>query len=123
MSIWQKVVEIVNVKMNTEAGQILQELRAECPKDSGETARRIHIMGAKEDATVAIGGVKGLIHSVRIGSNDLSAYYADQGNGGSGRIIRPTRSKALHLKDGSYRAYVHGYEGSHFVKRVADRHR
>lgn len=122
MSVWQKVVEIVNKAMNTEAGQILKELRAECPKDSGDTARRIHIMSGKEDATVSI-TAKGLIRSVRIGSNDLSAYYADQGNGGRSRIIRPTRSKALHLKDGSYRAYVHGYEGSHFVKRVADRHR
>lgn len=122
MSLWDKVVEIANKAMNTEANQILGELQAECPKDTGRTAASFHIMGGKGEALVSLGG-KGIIGSVRIGSNELSALYADEGNGGRGRIIYPTHAKALHLKDGSYRASVHGYEGSHFVARVANRHR
>lgn len=122
MSLWEKVVAITNKAMNTEANQILGELRAECPKDSGKTAASFRIMGKGEDATVSVGG-RGLITNVRIGSTELSALYADQGNGGKGRIIYPTQAQALHLKDGSYRASVHGYEGSHFVAKVASRHR
>lgn len=123
MSIWQKVVEIANRAMDTEANQILYELRATCPKDTGETARSFRIMSSEDDSTVSTIGGKGLIRSVRIGSTKLSAYYADQGNGGKSRIIRPKRAKALKLKDGSYRPYVHGYDGTDFVKWVADRHR
>lgn len=122
MSLLSKVIEIANKAMNTEASQILDELKAECPKDTGHTAERIKIMGKGENATVSVGG-RGLLTNVRIGSTDLSAYYADQGNGGRGRIIRPKEAQALHLKDGSYRAFVHGYNGSHFVARVANRHR
>ena len=123
MSVWQKVVEIVNDVMNTEADQILYELRATCPKDTGETARSFRIMGKNDDSTVPTVGGKGLIQSIRIGSTKLSAYYADQGNGGKSRIIRPKHAKALKLKDGSYRTYVHGYDGTDFVRWVADRHR
>lgn len=123
MSVWQKVVEIVNDVMNTEADQILYELRATCPKDTGDTARSFRIMGRNDDSTVPTIGGRGLIRSVRIGSTKLSAYYADQGNGGKSRIIRPKRKKVLALKDGSYRPYVHGYDGKEFVKWVADRHR
>lgn len=123
MSIWQKVVEAANRAMNTEADQILYELRATCPKDTGDTARSFKILGRNSDSTVPTIGGQGLISSVRIGSTKLTAYYANQGNGGRSRIIRPKRSKALHLKDGSYRAYVHGYDGTEFVKWVADRHR
>lgn len=123
MSIWDKVVGIVNKTMNTTANSILEELKYACPKDSGKTAASFHIMGGGEDATVSVSG-RGLIRSVRIGSNELSAYYAAYGNGGRGRIIRPTHAKALHLKDGSYRSQVHGYTPpSNFVKDVADRHR
>ena len=131
MSLLQKVTQIVNKTMNTEAQQILGELREACPSRTGKTAASFHIMGGKEDATVSVGG-KGLIKSVRIGSTLLSAKYADEGNGGSGREIRSTRpydrrgippGKMKLSDDGSYRAMVHGYEGSHFVKEVADRHR
>ena len=130
MSVLQKVTQIVNKKMNTEAQQILDELQEACPKRSGKTARSFHIMGGNEDATVSVGG-KGFIKSVRIGSTLLSAKYADEGNGGDGRIIRSTRPYdrrgippgKLKLSDGSFRTEVHGYEGTHFVKEVADRHR
>lgn len=123
MSLWDKVVGIVNERMNTEAQQILAELRAECPKDTGKTAASFHIAGKGADGTVSV-GAKGLIGSVQIVSNELSAYYAAYGNGGRSREIYPKRSKALHLKDGSYRGMVHGYKPErNFVKDVADRHR
>lgn len=133
MSLWDRVVEIVNVKMQTEAAEILDELRAECPKRTGQTANSFHIMAGKGNATVSVGG-KGLITSVRIGSTRLSALYADEGNGGSGRVITSTRPVdrrgrppgKLKIMNGMYMQYatqVHGYDGDHFVKRVADRHR
>lgn len=130
MSLVQKVAQIVNKRMNTEAQQILDELREACPKRSGKTAESFHIMGGGEDATVSVSG-QGLIKSVRIGSTLLSAKYADEGNGGSGREIRSTRRydrngippAKLKLSDGTYRVMVHGYEGTHFVREVANRHR
>lgn len=127
MSLWQKVVVIANKAMNTEANQILGELKAECPRSStGHNGRHVadsfRIMGKGEGAMVSVSG-SGLIGSIRIGSTELGAYYADQGNGGRGRIIHPTHAKALRLKDGTIRKSVHGYEGTHFVREVADRHR
>ena len=61
-------------------------------------------------------------------SNKLSAYYADQGNGGPNRIIYPRRAKALKITNGinrtlGYAKYVHGYDGEGYIKKVADRHR
>ncbi len=45
MSLWDKVVEVVNNAMNTEASQIQAELKGACPKDSGaaEGLSLIHI--------------------------------------------------------------------------------
>lgn len=122
MSLWDKVVGIVNKRMNTEAQQILSELQAECPKDTGRTAASFHIAGKGEGGTVSV-GAKGLIGSVQIISTELSAYYANYGNGGRNRTIYPTHAKALHLKDGSFRGSVRGYDGTHFVEKVANRHR
>ena len=129
MSVWDKAVEIINKAMNTEANQILGELKAACPKDSGAAAGSIHIMG-KNGGDVGI-SAQGLITSVRIGANvnwgnhedgGLHLYYANYGNGGPGRRIWPTRSRALNTKHGYY-GMVHGYNGSHFIEAVASRHR
>lgn len=131
MSVLQKVVQIANKAMNTEAQQILGELQEACPKRSGKTAASFHIMGGGEQASVSTGG-QGLVKSVRIGSTLLSAKYADEGNGGEGAIITSTRpydrrgippGKMKLSSDGSYRTMVHGYEGNHFVREVAGRHR
>ena len=130
MALMDRVVEIVNKAMNTEANQILNELKAACPKRTGKTANSFHIMRGSGEATVSVGG-KGLIKSVRIGSTLDSAYYADEGSGATSKYVafppypgwdygrRPYKSK-----DGLVHSQGRaGYEGKHFVKAVADRHR
>ncbi len=65
-------------------------------------------------------------HSRFVGSTDLGLYYLDQGNGGSGATITPRVKKAMAFNwKGAYwvRTQVHGYDGIHFVRTVADRHR
>ena len=110
MSLVGIVKQAVESQMDEIAMTILVELMDACPKRTGKTAESFEIMKYAE----------GLRY---IGSTRLSAYYADQGNGGRGHIIRPTTKKALKLKDGSIRKSVHGYDGSHFVAEVANRHR
>lgn len=134
MSILDKVIEIVNQKMDTEANQILGELKDACPKRTGQTAASFHIMGSGKGATASIGG-KGFITNVRIGSTRLSAKYASEGNGGSGKVIKSTRKYdrlgrepgKLLIMNGMHTMYatsVHGYTpATNFVKDVADRHR
>lgn len=114
MSLKAKVDLAIDARTKRIAEQILKELRAECPKKSGRSARsfRIEKVG----------------RNYRVVSNKLSAYYADQGNGGPDRIIYPRRAKALKITNGinrtlGYAKFVHGYDGDHFVTRVADRHR
>lgn len=96
------------------AEKILWEVRAECPKQSGRSARSFRVEKRGSGYAVV--------------SDKLSAYYADQGNGGPGRIIYPRRAKALKITNGvnrtlGYAKYVHGYDGAHYIKEVADRHR
>jgi hypothetical protein len=96
------------------ADKILWELRAACPKQSGRSARSFHVVKRGKNFAVV--------------SDKLSAYYADQGNGGSGRLIFPRKAKALKITNGvnrtlGYARCVHGYDGAHFVKAVADNHR
>lgn len=135
MSIVDRVVEITNRVMRTEAAQIQKELRDECPRSAtGHNGKHVadsfRIMRESSGAAVGISGA-GFITSVLIGSTEPGAYYANYGNGGGGHEIRSTRAYdrrgrkpgKLKLKDGTYRVMVHGYEGTHFVERVADRHR
>lgn len=63
-----------------------------------------------------------------IGGTSLSLYYLDQGNGGRDAIIRPKRKKALLIEGAGHTTighakYVHGYDGIHFIKEIADRYR
>ena len=130
MAIWDKVVEIANKAMNTEASQILGELKAACPYRTGTTQRSFHIMRGSGNATVSVGG-SGLITSVRIGSTLDSAYYADQGNSATSKYVSfapypgwDTSKRPYVSKDGMVHSHGRaGYEGKHFVKAVADRHR
>ena len=116
MSLKAKVDLVIDARTKKIAETILYELRAECPKQSGRSARSFHIEKNGRN--------------YRIVSSKLSAYYADQGNGGPGRTIYPRRAKALKITNGvnktlGYARYVHGYyhEGEQgFVKRVAERH-
>lgn len=121
MSVWDRVVEAVNVAMNTEAAQIRKELRDACPKRTGETARSFHIMRIEKDTEIGLVGVKGLITKVQIGSTLPSAYFADQGNGT--RMIYPKKKKALKFSDGTFHAYASPYKGANFIEDVADKHR
>lgn len=120
MSLVEKVRAITKEQMMELAQTIQGELKAACPSDTGAARASIHI---EEEGEYRI--FVGAHASFPPDGNDPGThlYYADQGNGGRGRTIYPTRYKALHLKDGSYRALVHGYEGKHFIAAVANRHR
>ena len=136
MSLWDKVVGIANKAMKTEADQILRELRAECPKDTGKTAKSFKIMDVGSDYQVGTTG-RGLTTRVLIASDSRVAYWAEYGNGGPETILTAKHRRA----DGKtpmlgkypngipgygWRASVHGYYDpakQGFVKRVADRHR
>ena len=114
MALWSELELIIDARTKRLAEKILAELQEECPKKSGRSARSFRIEKVGRNYQVV--------------SRKLSAYYADQGNGGSGRIIYPRRAQRLKITNGinrtlGYAAYVHGYEGDHFVERVADRHR
>lgn len=104
------VKKAVESQMDEIAMTILVELMDACPVRTGKTAESFEIMKYAD----------GLRY---IGSTALSAFYADQGNGGRGHIITPISKRALKLKDGSIRKSVHGYDGTHFVAQVASRHR
>lgn len=119
------LVEIVNnvcmSELDRVASVIEGELKDECPKRTGQAAASIGI-SAPSDVTRRIGGV-----------ND-HLFFADQGNGGRGTIIKSTREYdrlgrrpgKLVVMNGMYTSYrnsVHGYEGRHFVEKVAARHR
>ena len=118
MSLVEKVWAITKEQMMELAETIEVELRSECPKRSGEAARSIGIEQMDE-------------YHIFVGGSNLHLYYADQGNGGSNRIITSTRAVdrkgrppgKLRFSDGSFHTSAHGYKGKHFVKAVADRHR
>ena len=114
MSIRSRVELVIDARTKRLAERILKELQAECPKQSGRSAKSFHIEKNGRN--------------YRIVSTKLSAYYADEGNGGPNRIIYPRRAKALKITNGinrtlGYARYVHGYDGAHFVQEVASRHR
>lgn len=60
----------------------------------------------------------------RIGGRNLHLYYLDEGNGGKGRRIYPTRGRALYVKDyGVWAGSVSGYDGFHIARKVANKYR
>ena len=120
MSLVEKVFAISREQMRQIAQTVEGELKSACPSDTGAAKGSIHIE-EKSETNILVGAWASFPPSGDDPGTHL--YYADQGNGGRGRIIKPTRYRALHLKDGSYRSQVHGYEGKHFIAEVADRHR
>lgn len=108
------LVEIVNnvciSELDRVASVIDGELKSECPKRSGRAAGSIGI-----SAPSAV--------TRRIGGTDLHLFFADQGNNQRLGVIRPVRAQALRFDDGSFHARSRTYEGSHFVREVANRHR
>lgn len=121
MALVEIVKSICTKSMSEYADIIESELKAECPVDSGEARRSIH----KEKMSGT---------SYRIGGQNLHLFFADQGNnqkyryfGGKRNRLAPNHkgegAMRLKFKDGSIHTYARTYEGKHFVKEVADRHR
>ena len=119
MSLVEKVYEITRQRMHELAETIEGELKAECPVRTGEARNSIGIQEI-DDTHIFVGG------------ENLHLYYADQGNkkGSRGGRIYP-KGKALSFW-GSKSRYVgkhyvvpsvRAYDGAHFVREVADRHR
>lgn len=130
MSLVEKVKTICIEQMDELASTIEGELKAECPKRTGRAAASIHIEELGEYRRRI--GAKANFSDYSDGGVHL--YYADQGNGGSGKTIKSTRPTdrlgrkpgKLHIMNGMHTMYVSsvsGYEGTHFIKAVADRHR
>ena len=120
MSLVETVRAITKEQMRELAVTIQGELKGACPSDTGAARGSIQIEEEGEDR-IFVGAHASFPRNGDDPGTHL--YYADQGNDGRSREIYPTRYKALHLKDGSYRGMVHGYDGKHFIKAVADRHR
>lgn len=110
MSLVERVLAISKEHMHELATTIEGELKAECPKRSGEAARSIHTEDVSE-------------FSVFVGGTNDHLFFADQGNNQRVRTILPVRAKALRFEDGTFHASASTYNGKHFVKKVADRHR
>lgn len=132
--VMQKVADDSNRIMIADAEILVKELKEECPKRTGDTARSMRILGQEEGMTAGISA--GFITKIKVGSTLKSAYWADQGNNAGDGVIVPTRKKALafhgwgsyagggHSKDGKYvLPSVSAYEGDHYVTRVANKHR
>lgn len=131
------VVSLTNKRIKQLAEEIKAEIEAEISNGhvrSGKAlnsfAIRYNSGGGGDFATGMSGSFRGgFLTSVSITSDEKSAYYLDQGNG-PGRIY-PTDSPYLKFRDtrpGS-KGRLHrlpsvaSYEGIHYIKEVADRHR
>lgn len=117
------IIERVNVlcekKLDSLAEQIKNEMVAVCleHKKTGDAAESVFIEKTSEKTRF-------------IGSENKHFYWLDQGNGGKGTIITPNGNRPMRFK--GYKApytgkwyskwYVHGYDGIHFVRKIAQRH-
>ena len=121
MSLVEKVRAICREEMLELARTIEGELKTECPKRSGEAARSIHIEEMDEYHTF-VGGTNDHLFFADQGNNQAYSYF-----GGKRNRLAPNYngngSRALHFTDGSWHTYASTYEGKHFVREVADRHR
>lgn len=137
MSLRDKAIGFVNRAMNSKAQEILEEVKTACPRSAGghdgkHVADSFKIVSGKGGTEIAGSFNTGgrVIKSVIIGSTELGARYANYGNGGPGRTIHPSKSRALKLeslgRDGKgryrYSATVHGYSGAHFLEKIAAKH-
>ena len=114
MSLVATAKGIIDIETKKIAEEIYWEVRRECPKQSGRTARSFRMEKTE--------------NGYQIISDKLSAYYIENGNGGSGGTIYPRKAKALKITNGinrtlGYAAHVSAYEGRHFLRDIADRHR
>ncbi|MBQ1296081.1 MAG: hypothetical protein IIY21_18685 [Clostridiales bacterium] len=114
MSVEALAREIIDIETRRIAEKIYWEIRRECPKKSGRTARSFRIEKRGDGYAVV--------------SDKLTAYYAENGNGGAGTFIYPKKAKALKITNGvnrrlGFAAYVKAYKGDGFIQRVAARHK
>lgn len=110
MSLVEKVKGICREHIQELAQTIEGELKAECPVRSGEAQASIGIEPIDD-------------YHIFVGGSNSHLFFADQGNNQRVRVILPVRARALRFEDGTYHGKASTYEGKHFVKKVADRHR
>lgn len=123
MPLVEKVKGICREHMQELAETIEGELKAECPARSGEAQASIGIEPIDD-------------YHIFVGGSNMHLYYADQGNNQSGGRIYPHGNALAFHGWGKWAGGGHGkpngkyvlpsvsaYEGKHFVKKVADRHR
>lgn len=138
-SITDIVVNLTNKQVKALAEQMLAEIQSTIrsemkhpERSTGAAANSFSISWNGGGGGAFEAGASGSFHggfltSVTIGSDEPSAYYLDQGNGGPGRTIRSSRypKGSLHLAHigDVYAKQVKGYDGIHYIKKVADMHR
>lgn len=114
MGMTSDVRTFIDAETKRIAEKIYWDIRREIPKKSGRSARSFKIEKTATGYTVY--------------SERLQAYYADQGNGGRERLIYPVKATRLKITNGINRTlavvpYVHGYDGCHYIAKVAEKYR
>ena len=115
MSLTEEVLAIAYNKLDELAVRIQYELKQACPKRTGEAASSVFIEKTGDMSRF-------------VGSTNDHFYFADQGNG-TGGIPKSGKHKVMPISGGrgQWIAFRTGpfnnYEGKHFVRDVADRHR
>lgn len=119
-------VHVVEVAVEKETDRVVKGIYGEMKavvgghSRTGQAVGAIHIEGGGSSWFIGGTGGEGTKH----------LYYLNEGNGGSGAIITSTRKVdrlgrkpgKLAVMDGMYttfRPYVHGYSGIHFVESIA----
>lgn len=120
-------------RVNTIAEKSVKELADQIAKEMREILRS-HMKTGNALASIKVhndGGGRLFIGGYAGDGENMGLLYLDQGNGGSGTMIFPNKAPTLRFQGykGRYRGKwyspyaVHGYDGIHFVKQVADKHR
>ena len=123
MSISEQFVIMVNGEFDEKVEQIVQDLQNYCPKKTGATARSFKVMSKSGGD-----GSTGLAKSAIVGSELLTAWFANYGNaqhysyfGGKGHPGMPNYSgsgaKGLYY-DGEFHLSSRTYQGSKYVEKV-----
>lgn len=130
-SLIEAVGGIVQEELDRIAKEIEEQMKAEAVGKkahirTGLAQASIHIEDIGTGSVFGAGrfiGADADFDSQGDGNGGTHLYYMNYGNGGSGRIIKPKRKKALALKDGTLAPYVRGYSGKHFIEKIADKYR
>lgn len=111
MSLVEIVETVINKSMDELASEIEGEMKA--------------IVGNHSRSGVALGSIhiENGGHTRRIGGSNLHLFFLDQGNNQTVNVIYPVSAKALRFTDGTFHKKANTYNGIHFVREVANRHR